>query len=156
TLFIDGEWCAARDGATRTITCPADGSPVGEVSEAGRADAERAIVAARRAFDERRWQATAPERGSFLLDVARELRARKDEFARAEALDTGKRLVEAEIDVDDIADCFDWFGRIAGAEAGRLVDAGSTDVMSRVQYEPIGVCGLITPWNYPLLQAAWK
>ncbi|MGH3680589.1 MAG: aldehyde dehydrogenase family protein, partial [Natronosporangium sp.] len=76
--------------------------------------------------------------------------------ARAESLDTGKRFVESQIDMDDVAACFGYYGKLAGMDAGRLVDAGDPGVVSRVVYEPVGVCGLITPWNYPLLQVSWK
>jgi betaine-aldehyde dehydrogenase len=157
TLFIDGRWEAAARGGTRTIVCPADGTEVGTVAEATAEDTERAIAAARRAFDDGRWSSVpAPERGDLLLRVAARLRERKDEFARAESLDTGKRLVESEIDMDDIAACFTWFGKNAAEQAGRVVDAGNPAVVSTVVTEPVGVCGMITPWNYPLLQAAWK
>ncbi|MGP9695758.1 aldehyde dehydrogenase family protein [Brachybacterium sp. AOP25-B2-12] len=157
TLFIDGQWVPSSSGETREITCPADGAAVGTVSEATAEDVERAILAARRAFEGRAWaDRPAAERGDFLLSVADVLRARKAEFARAEALDTGKRLVEAEGDMDDIAACFRYFGKIADQHPGRLVDAGDASVISRVVHEPVGVCGLITPWNFPLLQAAWK
>ena len=80
---------------------------------------------------------------------------RKD-FARAEALDTGKRLVEAEFDVDDSVACLRYFAGIGGAEAGRVIDTGRVDAISGSVYEPVGECGLITPWDYPLLQATWK
>ncbi|WP_125613239.1 aldehyde dehydrogenase family protein [Specibacter cremeus] len=157
TLFIDGAWVPASDGGTRDIRCPADGTLVGTVSEATTEDVQLAIAAARRAFDAGRWPGlAAAERGDALLKVASALEARKDEFARAESLDTGKRLVESEIDMDDIANCFRYFGKLAGQDAGRLVDAGNSNVVSRIAYEPVGVCGLIAPWNYPLLQAAWK
>jgi betaine-aldehyde dehydrogenase len=157
TRFIDGQWVASSDGGTRTVTCPADGSTVGVVSEATAADTEKAIAAARRAFDEGSWSATpAARRGDLLLKVADALVERKDEFARAEALDTGKRLVEAEGDMDDIANCFRHFGKIADQHPGRIVDAGDPTVISQVVYEPVGVCGMITPWNFPLLQASWK
>ncbi|OUE27880.1 aldehyde dehydrogenase family protein [Clavibacter michiganensis] len=157
TLFIDGRWVAASDGGEREIRCPADGSLVGRVSEATTADVERAIASARAAFDGGAWSRTpAPERGDLLLRVADGLVERKAEFARAETLDTGKRLVESEIDMDDIAACFRYFGKLAGQDAGRVVDAGNPDVVSRIVHEPVGVCGLIAPWNYPLLQAAWK
>ncbi|MGP6177393.1 aldehyde dehydrogenase family protein [Microbacterium sp. A196] len=157
TLFIDGAWTTAAQGDTREIRCPADGSLVAVVDEASEVDAIAAIAAARRAFDNGEWSTVPPaERGDFLLRVADRLRERKEEFARAEALDTGKRMVEARIDMDDIAACFDYFGKLAAQDAGRIVDAGSADVLSRIEYEPVGVCALITPWNYPLLQAAWK
>jgi betaine-aldehyde dehydrogenase len=76
--------------------------------------------------------------------------------SRAEAWDTGKRLVEAEYDVKDVIACFRYFGGIAGTDAGRVVDTGREDAVSQVVHEPVGVCGLIAPWNYPLLQASWK
>ncbi len=157
TLFIDGTWTAAADGDTREIRCPADGEVVGVVSEAAAADAVRAIASARKSFDGGEWAGTsALERGSFLLRVAARLRERKAEFARAETLDTGKRLVESEIDIDDIANCFEYFGKLSGQDSGRVVDASTSSVISRIEYEPVGVCALIAPWNYPLLQAAWK
>ncbi|MCP3426431.1 aldehyde dehydrogenase family protein [Rothia sp. AR01] len=156
TLFIDGSWVPARQGGTRTIHCPADGAEVGVVAEATAADTEAAIAAARRAFDSGAWSASAPERGDFLLRVAARLRERQEEFARAESLDTGKRLVESRIDMDDIASCFQYYGKMAGQDAGRVVDAGDPAVVSKIVTEPVGVCGMITPWNYPLLQVAWK
>ena len=128
------------------------------MSEADRGGHRDAIAAARAAFDSGVWAAVpAPERGDFLLNVAAALRERREEFARAESLDTGKRMVESRIDMDDIAACFDYFGKLAGQQdPGRVVDAGNPAVVSRVVHEPVGVCGMITPWNYPLLQAAWK
>ena len=157
TLFINGRWVPSADAGTRLISCPADGEPVGTVSEATTEDVHAAIAAARAAFDSGVWSSVpAPERGDFLLRVAAELRARKAAFARAETLDTGKRLVESEIDMDDIINCFAFFGKLAGQDAGRIVDAGDEGVVSRIVVEPVGVCGLIAPWNYPLLQAAWK
>ncbi|WP_280182414.1 aldehyde dehydrogenase family protein [Nocardia cyriacigeorgica] len=157
TLYIDGAWTAARSGDTREIRCPADNSLVGVVAEADAADTEAAIAAARRAFDDGPWRRTsADERGDLLLKVADAIDARREEFVRAETLDTGKRPFESDIDMSDIAHCFRYFGKLAGEDAGRVVDAGSPDVDSRIVYEPVGVCGLITPWNYPLLQVAWK
>ncbi|WP_415938820.1 aldehyde dehydrogenase family protein [Streptomyces sp. 039-1] len=156
-LYIDGSWRGALDERTREIRCPADGSRVGVVDEAGGKDTVEAIAAARRAFDEGAWPTTpAADRGDLLLRVADLLVRDKDALARAESLDTGKRLVESEYDIDDIANCFHYFGRQATAEAGRVVETGTPSVDSRVVYEPVGVCALITPWNYPLLQTAWK
>ena len=157
TLFIDGEWTSAVEGGTREIRCPADGSLVATVDEATEADTVRAIAAARRSFDDGVWSGVpAPQRGDLLLGVAQQLRERKEEFARAESDDTGKRIVESRMDMDDIAACFDYYGKLAGQEAGRVVDPGDPAVRSRIDYEPVGVCALITPWNFPLLQAAWK
>ncbi|MDJ0319134.1 aldehyde dehydrogenase family protein [Pseudarthrobacter sp. PS3-L1] len=157
TLYIGGSWTAASDGGTRDIHCPADGELVGTVSEGTAEDSTRAVEAARAAFDTGEWSGKSPlERGTFLINVANRLRERKDDFARAETLDTGKRLVESELDMDDIANCFEYFGKLSGQDSGRVVDAGSATVVSRIEYEPVGVCSLIAPWNYPLLQASWK
>ncbi|MER5252958.1 MULTISPECIES: aldehyde dehydrogenase family protein [unclassified Streptomyces] len=157
-LFIGGTWTTAADGQVREIRCPADNTLVATVDEAGPKDAAAAIAAAREAFDRGPWPATpAAERGRLLLRVADLLERDKDALARAESLDTGKRLVESEYDMDDIANCFRYFGNLtASGGTDRIVDAGSTEVDSRVVHEPVGVCALITPWNYPLLQTAWK
>ena len=156
-LFIDGEWRDAIDGATREIRCPADGSLVATVPEAGPKDAELAVAAARRAFDDGRWSGVSSlERAATLHRVADLLVRDKDVYARAESLDTGKRLVESEYDIDDVVGVFRHYASLAGAESGRVVDTGRADVVSRVVHEPIGVCALISPWNYPLLQTSWK
>ena len=127
------------------------------VDEGTAADTERAIAAAHEAFHHGPWPSTpARERGDLLLRVADLLERDKADVARAESLDTGKRLVEGEYDVDDIVSVFRHFGRVAAEDAGRVVDTGNPDVVSRIVHEPVGVCGLIAPWNYPLLQASWK
>lgn len=157
TLFIDGSWSNAADGGTREIVCPADGTHVATVAEAGPDDVERAVAAARTAFDDGRWSGVAAqERGALLHRVADLLTRDKAAYARSESLDTGKRLVESEYDLDDIIGVFRHYANLAGAEAGRVVDTGRPDVVSRVVHEPVGVCALIGPWNYPLLQASWK
>lgn len=156
-LFIDGTWRAAADGATRTIHCPADGSVVTTVAEATAEDAHAAVQAARRAFDDGPWPATpSPERAALLTRIADRLTAEKEHVARLEALDTGKRMVEARIDMDDIIGVFRHFASLAQSDAGRVVDTGMADVSSRIVHEPVGVCTLITPWNFPLLQTSWK
>ncbi|GAA0389226.1 aldehyde dehydrogenase family protein [Microbispora corallina] len=156
-LYIGGRWREASGGGTREIRCPADGTLAATVSEATRADTESAIAAAREAFDEGPWPRTPEvERGRLLLRVADLLERDRKEIATAESTDTGKRLVESEYDVDDVVRCFRYFGGVAGTDAGRVVDTGRPDAVSRIVYEPVGVCGLITPWNYPLLQTSWK
>ncbi len=156
-LFVEGGWRSATRGDTREIHCPADGRLVRTVVEGDADDAGAAIGSARRAFDTGDWP-TTPERtrGELLLRTAELLARDRDRYATAEALDTGKRLVEAEYDIDDVISCLRYYGGIAGTEAGRVVDTGRTDAISRVSYAPVGVCALITPWNYPLLQASWK
>ncbi|WP_030904609.1 aldehyde dehydrogenase family protein [Streptomyces sp. NRRL F-5126] len=157
-LFIGGKWTSAAEGRVREIRCPADGTLVATVDEAGPGDADAAIAAARDAFDGGGWPRTsAGERGRLLLRVAALLERDRAALARAESLDTGKRLVESEFDMDDIANCFRYFGNlVAAGGTDRVVDTGDPAVDSRVVHEPVGVCALITPWNYPLLQTAWK
>jgi betaine-aldehyde dehydrogenase len=156
-IYVDGHWVAARSGETRTICCPADGSFVGEVAECGPEDTSLAIEAARRAFDEGPWpRAAAAERSALLHRVARLLERDKAEIARLESLDTGKRVIESEYDVDDVVAVFDHYAHAAVEDAGRVIETDRPGVVSRVVHEPVGVCGLITPWNYPLLQVAWK
>lgn len=158
-LYIDGAWVAAAEGGTREIRCPADGQLVRVVDEATAVDTDRAIAAARGAFDDGRWsEVPFTERAQLLLRVADLLERDVDDIARAESLDTGKRMVESQYDVADVVKCFRYFAGLAAGDAvgGRVVDAGNPAVRSRVDYEPVGVCGLITPWNYPLLQASWK
>ncbi len=156
-LYIAGEWRSARGGRERDIRCPADGKHVVTVDEAGPEDTLDAIAAAREAFDSGAWPSTSVhERSALLHRVADLLVANKDDVARAESLDTGKRYVESEYDVDDIVSVFRYYANTAAEEAGHVVDTGQPHVRSRVVHEPIGVCALITPWNYPLLQTSWK
>ncbi|MGJ6963753.1 aldehyde dehydrogenase family protein [Streptosporangium sp. G11] len=156
-LYLGGTWRDPVAGGHREIRSPADGGLVATVSEATRADTEIAIAEARAAFDEGTWASTPErERGALLLRVADLLERDVKNVARAESLDTGKRLVESEYDVADVVACLRYFGGIAGTDAGRVIDTGRDDAISRVVHEPVGVCGLITPWNYPLLQASWK
>jgi betaine-aldehyde dehydrogenase len=156
-LFIGGEWRSAQGGREREIRCPADGTHVVTVDEAGPEDTVAAIEAARQSFDSGVWsQASVHDRSALLHKVADLLVANKAEVARAESLDTGKRLVESEYDVDDIVGVFRYYANTAAEDAGRVVDTGQAGVRSRIVHEPVGVCALITPWNYPLLQTAWK
>ncbi|WP_030781702.1 aldehyde dehydrogenase family protein [Streptomyces sp. NRRL S-920] len=155
-LFIDGEWTGAVQGARRDVVNPYDASVIQQVDDADEADVDLAVRAARRAFDRGEW-ASAPtrERADVLLRVSRFLLRDQEEIAHVESLDTGKTLAEARIDVEDVSNAFRYFAEIADKDGGRVVDVGP-DVLSRVTYHPIGVCALIAPWNYPLLQASWK
>ncbi|MDO5032591.1 aldehyde dehydrogenase family protein [Corynebacterium sp.] len=157
SLFIDGQWEASVSGETRDIICPADGSHVGTVAEATEEDTLRAIAAAKKSFESGVWSSTpAIERGKLLVRVADYIREHKVLFAQAESADTGKRYAESLMDMDDIANAFDYFGTLASHHDGRVVDPGDENLRSRIDVEPVGVCGLITPWNYPLLQVSWK
>ncbi|MEU5686363.1 aldehyde dehydrogenase family protein [Streptomyces venezuelae] len=155
-LFVDGEWTGAVEGARRDVINPFDASVVQQVDDAGEADVDLAVRAARRAFDRGDWSdAPTRERADVLLKVSRFLLRDQEEIAHVESLDTGKTLAEARIDVEDVSNAFRYFAEIADKDGGRVVDVGP-DVLSRVTYHPIGVCALIAPWNYPLLQASWK
>ena len=156
-LYIDGKWVPAGDGGTRDIINPADGSVVAVVDEATPADAVAAVSAARAAFDAGEWSATpVAQRSALLLRIADLLDRDRDQIARIETLDTGKTLRESYIDIDDVISVFRYYAYLVAVESDRLVDVGNPAVISRVVREPIGVCVLIAPWNYPLLQIAWK
>lgn len=156
-LYLDGRWQPAGDHATRRILSPHDGRVVAEVAEGGAEDAVAAIIAARRAFDAGPWRrTTGPGRAHTVAAIGQLVAAHREELAHLETLDTGKPIAESRVDMDDIAAVFAHVAGLAGSEAGRVIAAPSQDVASRVQREPVGVCALITPWNYPLLQAAWK
>ncbi|HEY7522544.1 MAG TPA: aldehyde dehydrogenase family protein [Candidatus Limnocylindrales bacterium] len=156
-LFIDGTWTGASSGETSPVINPFDASVAAEVDVASAEDVECAIAAARRAFDDSPWRATTPaERGVLLQRVADILVRDCDEIATAETTNTGKAMRETRWDVSDVANVFRYFAGLADKEAGRIVATASPTAVSRIVYEPVGVCGLISPWNYPLLQISWK
>lgn len=157
TLFIDGAWRAGSSGGQREVVNPFDQSVVAKVDEATAEDVAAAVAAARRAFDAGDWARTpARERGALLDRVADLLLRDKEEIAQLETRDTGKTVGESRLDVDDVVSVFRYYADVADKDPGRLVDPGRADVISRVVYEPVGVCALIAPWNYPLLQISWK
>ena len=156
SLYIDGTWTSGSAGVAPVVN-PYDASVVTEVDQAGTDDVDRAVAAARAAFDSGPWRATpASERGAVLGRIAEMLQRDKETIARTETLDTGKTLAESRIDVDDVTAVFRYYSGLADKDAGRIVDTGTPDVVSRVVHVPVGVCALITPWNYPLLQLSWK
>ena len=157
SLFIDGEWVSPASGATSDVVNPSDATVVATVDVADDADVQRAIAAARRAFDATDWpRSPARERIALLNRTAALLVRDRDRIARAETLNTGKALRESCYDVDDVIKTFRYYAGLADKEAGRLVATPGADAISRIVYEPVGVCGLIGPWNYPLLQMSWK
>jgi len=156
-LFIDGEWVASTSGTCSPVINPSDASIVTEVDVADDADIARAIAAGRRAFDDTDWPwRPAGERATLLNHTADLLERDRAEIARLETLNTGKALRESEYDVDDVISVFRYYAGLADKEAGRLVATTDPNALSRIVYEPLGVCGLIAPWNYPLLQISWK
>ncbi|WP_454174864.1 aldehyde dehydrogenase family protein [Gordonia sputi] len=156
-LYIDGTWRPASDGGVRALINPANGTDFISVDEASSDDATAAVTAARMTFDDGKWPATpAAERASLLRRIADLLVRDKADLAYIETLDTGKTLAESEIDIDDVESVFRYYASLVETAADRLVDVGNPAVISRVVREPIGVCVLIAPWNYPLLQISWK
>ncbi|MGH3637947.1 MAG: aldehyde dehydrogenase family protein [Mycobacterium sp.] len=156
-LYIGARWRHASDGGMRQIINPADGSVAAVVDEATDADARDAVAAARAVFDDGAWPATpVTERAALLDRIADLLQRDKESLAVIETRDTGKTLVESRIDIDDVTSVFRYYARLVGVEADRVIDVGDPAVISRVVREPIGVCVLIAPWNYPLLQMSWK
>jgi betaine-aldehyde dehydrogenase len=156
SLVIGGAWAPASDGGTRDLIDPATGETFARVAEGTLADAERAIAAARDAFDRGPWRTTgAQDRAKVLFAIADALEARADEFARLETLNAGKPLRETEYDVADAANCFRYYAGIATKAHGETYDVPGPSQSFTVR-EPIGVCGMIVPWNYPLLMAVWK
>jgi betaine-aldehyde dehydrogenase len=157
TLYLDGRWHDASDGDTRRVLSPHDQRVVAEVAEATEADAAAAVAAARRAFDDGPWRTTtATQRGRVVAAIGALVEDHAEELARLETTDTGKPLAESRVDLHDIVAVFRYYAGLADADGGRVVDSPLPGVASRIQREPIGVAALITPWNYPLLQAAWK
>ncbi|MGP3999940.1 aldehyde dehydrogenase family protein [Streptomyces sp. 8N706] len=158
TIHVDGVWRAAASGATREVLDPADAKTLALVAEGGADDTDAAIAAARAAFDSGPWPHTAAaDRAALLRRVADLLQRDREDIALIESRDTGKTLEEGRVDVDDVTNAFRYFADLVMNESGgRVVDAGSPEVHSVVVHEPVGVCALITPWNYPLLQASWK
>ncbi|EME99674.1 aldehyde dehydrogenase family protein [Streptomyces mobaraensis NBRC 13819 = DSM 40847] len=158
TIHVNGRWRAAASGAQREVLDPADAKVLAVVSEGGTEDTDAAVAAARDAFDDGPWPRTpVAERAALLRRVADLLQRDREEIALIESRDTGKTLEEGRVDVDDVTNAFRYFADLVVNESGgRVVDAGSPEVHSVVVHEPVGVCALITPWNYPLLQASWK
>ena len=157
SLLLDGRWTSGSAGVTAEVLNPYDQSVVAKVDQAEPDDVDLAVRAARAAFDTGPWpRTTARERGALLSRVADLLVRDKEDIARTETLDTGKTLVESRLDVDDVVAVFAYYAGLVGQDLGRVVDTGRPEVVSRVVHEPVGVCALITPWNYPLLQVSWK
>ncbi len=157
SLFIDGSWVASGDGTCSPVINPSDATLVSEVDIATDGQVQAAISAARRAFDQGDWsRSPATDRAALLDRVAGLIDRDLEEMARLETLDTGKAMRESRWDMSDVARVFRYYADLADKDAGRLVDSGSPTALSRIVHEPVGVCALIGPWNYPLLQMSWK
>jgi len=154
--FIDGEFVDSADGATEEVTNPANGETIAEMPLSGEADVDRAVAAAKRAFDG--WAATPPgERATALFKLADLIEEHADELADLEAADAGKpRHAFYEDEIPFMCDNLRFFGgaaRVPEGQAAGEYAAGRTSIIRR---EPVGPVGQITPWNYPLMMAIWK
>jgi len=155
-MYIDGQFVEAGNKQTREIFNPAQGEVMAQVPEATVADVEKAIAAARREFDQGEWpNLAAAKRGRVLLQIAQAVRAQAPELARLETMNMGKPLSESEGDIADAADSFEYYGGLANKITGE-VNPVSGRALDFTLKEPVGVCGQIIPWNFPLMMAAWK
>ena len=154
-LFIGGEWVEAEDKETLNSFSPADGSLLAEISEATRADVDKAVDAAWKAFESYR-HTTPKERANILNEIADIIDANKEHLAMVETMDNGKPIRETlNVDIPLAADHFRYFAGVILADEGTLnkFDAHNISLVIR---EPIGVVGQVIPWNFPFLMAAWK
>jgi betaine-aldehyde dehydrogenase len=155
-MLVGGKFVQAKGKTMREIFDPASGDLIAAVPESSRADVKLAIDAARAAFDEGPWRkTTAQDRGKLLLKIGDLIRRDGKALAELEVRNMGKPLAEAEYDVADAANCFEFYGGLATKLHGETMSVPANS-LSFVLREPVGVCGQIIPWNYPLLMAAWK
>ncbi len=155
-MYVCGEWVEAKSKALREIIDPGNGELLGTVPESNREDVILAIEAAREAFDKGPWKTTtALDRGKFLFKISDLIRREAKRLAELEVKNCGKPLAEAEYDVNDAANCFEFYGGLATKIHGETMSVPANS-MSFVVREPLGVCGQIIPWNFPLLMSAWK
>lgn len=161
TLFIDGAFVDAQSGECRPSINPATEEPVALVSVAGRADARRAIEAARRAFDSRTWSGMpVRERTAILMRIVDRLRERQDELAALESADGGgtirkTTLMDIPIGIEHFKALVELGERVPAYEPLPWIDMPAVS-WNFVHREPIGVCAGIIPWNLPFMMAAWK
>src|ERR1700691_4211476 len=158
-MYIDGRFVAAASAKTFPVYNPATGEVVTHVPQAEAEDVNRAVLAARRAFDDGPWPRMSPsERGRMIWKLADLLEQHLEEFAEIESLDNGKpRSIARVADVPLAVDMFRYMAASATKISGKSLPLSSGyDFHSYTMREPIGVVAQIIPWNFPLLMAAWK
>ena len=154
--YVNGKFEGSTSGKTFPVYDPSTEEVIAQVAAADAADVDRAVKAARAAFDSGPWaQTTAQDRGRVLFKLAEKIRQNTAMLAELEARNTGKPIVEAEYDIADVATCFEYYGGLATKVVGQ-VNPVPANALSFTLKEPVGVAGQIIPWNYPLLMAAWK
>ena len=155
-LYINGEWVASQSKRTFPVYDPASEEVIAQVPDANGEDVNRAVAAAKAAFEDGPWSTTtAQERGRVLFRLAEKIRQNAAMLAELESRNSGKPIVEAEFDIADVATCFEYYGGLATKILG-YVNPVPDNAVSLTLKEPVGVAGQIIPWNYPLLMAAWK
>src|SRR6266567_8396694 len=155
-MLINGEFVASKTNKIFSVYDPSTEEVIAQVPDANAEDVNRAVAAAKAAFEEGPWATTtAQERGRVLFRLAEKVRANLPALAELECRNTGKPIVEAEFDINDAATCFEYYGGLATKVVG-YVNPVPDNAMSLTLKEPVGVAGQIIPWNYPLLMAAWK
>jgi len=155
--YIEGNFCLAEDGGLRNFHNPSDNSVLGEATESNGRDVEKAVAAARKAFDHGPWRRTPPaERAAMLWRLADLIQTNAEDLARCDTLNNGKPLREARFDVADAASCFRYYAGLATKPTGQTFEVGDPNIACQTIREPLGVCAQIIPWNYPLLMAVWK
>ncbi|KIV76533.1 MULTISPECIES: aldehyde dehydrogenase family protein [Bacillus] len=155
-MYVNGEWRESSNQEKRTIINPANGKGIAYAPEGTIEDAKYAIEVARTAFDSGIWSATSTaERASYLFKIADEIDKNMEELVYLETMDNGKTYREAEGDIGDAAACFRYYAGLITKPDGQTYHVADP-MQAMVVREPVGVCGLIVPWNYPLLMSVWK
>jgi betaine-aldehyde dehydrogenase len=155
-MFINGEWTTSNTGRTFPVYDPSTEQVIAEVPDGNAKDVDRAVAAAKEAFENGPWgSSTAQERGRVLFKLSEAVRQNLPALAELEARNSGKPIVEAEFDISDVVTCFEYYGGLATKISGQ-VNPVPDNALSLSLKEPVGVAGQIIPWNYPLLMAAWK
>jgi len=154
-LFIDGRFVPAKSGRVYPVLNPADGALVARVSEGGPQDIDAAVNAAAKAAGGAWSRLHARERGKILLKIAGLIRDNLDALALLECRTAGKPLGDAKDEMGLAADTFEYYGGAANKHFGETIPVAGAGLDYTLR-EPVGVCGLIVPWNFPLVIAAWK
>ncbi len=154
---INGQRVAALDGQTFDCISPVDGRLLSKVARGAQVDVDTAVRAARSVFEQRSWSGMAPaHRKRVMIKFADQVLAHADELALMETLDMGKPVKYARaVDVNSAANCIRWYGEAIDKVYGEIAPTPSTG-LALIQREAVGVVGVIVPWNYPMIMAAWK
>lgn len=154
-LWIGGSPCQSATGKTFPVVNPATGQVLAAVAEGGVRDVSLAVEAAARAA-KGPWSKLSPrQRARLLFELARRLREAQEELAILETRNTGKPLADSRDEAQGVADCFEYYAGAISKFFGETVPVGASGIDLTLR-EPVGVCALIVPWNYPMMIAAWK